>query len=120
MDIEQVFATGGAGGITVAVLFILYKFFHNRHIRSKCCGREIDIDTDVHTPKKDSGIVEYENRSYSRKEDRGGERLSGGIVSENQGGIHRQDRGNGEEKGEDCCSTRNNSTTEDFSVKSVP
>lgn len=49
--LDQVLATGGASGITITVLFLLYKFCQNRHIRSRCCGKEVDIDTDVSTPK---------------------------------------------------------------------
>ena len=49
MEADQIFATGGAGGVTGIVLFILYKLL-NKRIRSKCCGNTIEIGDS--TPKK--------------------------------------------------------------------
>ena len=48
MDPEQIFATGGVSGIVGLILLLLWRFFNSRHrIRSKCCGKEISIDTDA-------------------------------------------------------------------------
>ena len=71
-SIESVIASGGASGIAISVLFLIYKFCQNRHIRSKCCGKEIDIDTDVSTPKVVSSknpLEELVGKSYGADDD---------------------------------------------------
>jgi hypothetical protein len=46
MEIEQVFATGGVTGVTGIVLFLFYKFFFTKNrIRSNCCGKKIELET---------------------------------------------------------------------------
>lgn len=53
MDAEAILASSGS---TVGVLLILgavYKLFLHSRCRSKCCGREVSIQTDL-TPPKDS------------------------------------------------------------------
>lgn len=44
--VQQVFATGGVTGVVGVVLYMFYKFFSERHrIRSNCCGKVVDIET---------------------------------------------------------------------------
>ena len=48
MDPSQVFATGGVSSIIVGVLVLAYKYVTTPHrIRSKCCGRTIDLETEA-------------------------------------------------------------------------
>jgi hypothetical protein len=111
--IDQVLATGGASGITITVLFLLYKFFWNRHLRSKCCGREIDIDTQVSTPK-----IVVENRdaqvstSHTSQDESLPEGRSGRAVCENQGGV------SGRKEGENAsCEARKCSPESGFTAE---
>jgi len=63
MDASQVFATGGASGTIGVLLFLLYKFASTHHrVRSVCCGRTIDIETEVPpTPEvKSQPLVEQD------------------------------------------------------------
>lgn len=119
--IDQVLATGGASGITITVLFLLYKFCWNRHLRSKCCGREIDIDTQVSTPK----IVvdnrdDKETNLDSSKDDSLREGRSRGAISEDKGTV------SGAEEGENAscearkCSPESGFTAENPIFKSIP
>ena len=48
MDVESILATGGMGGVTGIVLFVLYKVLQ-KGIRSKCCGQTVEIG--LQTPK---------------------------------------------------------------------
>lgn len=41
------YSSGGVGASIVIVLGILYKTINHKHIRSKCCGRKIDVSIDV-------------------------------------------------------------------------
>lgn len=53
MDANEIFATGGASGITAIVLYIIYKIISGKHkIKSGCCGKEITVETNVDTPKE--------------------------------------------------------------------
>ena len=63
MDANQVFATGGVSGLTGLILFIVYKFLFTKHsIRSRCCGKEIALETSGDdTPKKTNPLVELRN-----------------------------------------------------------
>lgn len=48
MDAEQILATGGMGGATGVIVFILYKLLR-QGLRSKCCGQTIEVG--LQTPK---------------------------------------------------------------------
>jgi hypothetical protein len=53
MNAEEVWATGGASGITGIVLFLVYRFCFSKHrIKSMCCGKEVSIETNADTPKE--------------------------------------------------------------------
>lgn len=51
MDASSIFATGGASGVVGVVGFLIYRFFFSKHrITSRCCGRELSIETEGSTP----------------------------------------------------------------------
>jgi len=56
----QVFATGGASGGVAVVIYMAFKFLTTHHrVRSACCGRTIDIETEAPTsPVKSQVLVE--------------------------------------------------------------
>jgi len=56
----QVFATGGASGGVAVAIYMTYKFLTTHHrVRSVCCGRTIDIETEAPTsPVKSQVLVE--------------------------------------------------------------
>jgi hypothetical protein len=48
---EQILATGGVSGTLGLVLFLVYKLlFSKNKIRSSCCGKTIELETNPHTP----------------------------------------------------------------------
>jgi hypothetical protein len=48
---EQILATGGVSGTLGLVLFLLYKLlFSKNKIRSTCCGKTIELETNPTTP----------------------------------------------------------------------
>jgi hypothetical protein len=54
MEASQVFATGGVSSIIVGVLILAYKYFTTPHrIRSKCCGKTIDLETEASDTPQD-------------------------------------------------------------------
>jgi len=56
----QVFATGGASGGVAVAIYMTYKFLTSHHrVRSVCCGRSVDIETEAPTsPVKSQVLVE--------------------------------------------------------------
>jgi len=46
-DISKFLAGGGISGAIVSAIFLLYKICKGRHLKSKCCGSEMDIGSDV-------------------------------------------------------------------------
>ena len=62
---SQVFATGGASGAVMLALWILYRFFFSKHkVVSRCCGRELSLETEGSTPSiKSNPIVENASAS---------------------------------------------------------
>ena len=57
-DTQSILATGGMGGATTIVLFLVYKLLR-QGIRSRCCGREVEVG--LVTPKN-IVIVDAEQR----------------------------------------------------------
>jgi len=52
---RQVFATGGASGGIAVIIYVAYKFLTTHHrLRSVCCGRTIDIETEATSPVSNS------------------------------------------------------------------
>ena len=50
---SQILATGGTSGIVGVVLFLLYRLLSSRHkIRSSCCGRVVEVETNSNTPPR--------------------------------------------------------------------
>ena len=48
----QVFATGGVTGVVGLVLFMVWKFFSERHrFRSSCCGGVVEVETQGTPPR---------------------------------------------------------------------
>ena len=41
------FQSGGIGAGVVVALGIIYRVVNHKHIRSRCCGKEVDIALDV-------------------------------------------------------------------------
>lgn len=114
-SIDQVLATGGASGITITVLFLIYKFCQNRHIRSKCCGKEIDIDTAVSTPKIVIDNRDEEASSHSSTKDGYRTGRSRDPVCENKSRVLGE--GSTHQEGECCSDTI--PTTENPLTKSI-
>jgi len=46
-DINKFLAGGGISGAVVSAIFLLYKICKGRRLKSKCCGSEMDIGSDV-------------------------------------------------------------------------
>lgn len=69
-DISQVVATGGAGTLLSAAVFLLYKFFSgNRRIRSSCCGAETSFSiAETSSDKNIAVAVENDTHDSGRKE----------------------------------------------------
>lgn len=62
---SQVFATGGASGIVMMALWIIYRFFFSKHkVVSRCCGRELSLETEGSTPNL-KAVPIVENASAS-------------------------------------------------------
>jgi len=79
MDASSIFATGGASGIVGVVGFLLYRFFFSKHrITSRCCGRELSIETEGSTPKINPIVDEVQSK------------VSPGDASRQLGGGSRQ------------------------------
>jgi len=90
---SQVFATGGASGIVMAVLWLVYRFFFSRHrVVSRCCGREFSLETEGSTPNINPMVVKDASASPPHPAQQGltdstqsdGERRSGSISGENK------------------------------------
>ena len=90
---SQVFATGGASGIVMAVLWLVYRFFFSRHrVVSRCCGREFSLETEGSTPNINPMVVKDASASPPHPTQQGltdsahsvGERRLGSISGENQ------------------------------------
>lgn len=90
---SQVFATGGASGIVMAVLWLVYRFFFSRHrVVSRCCGRELSLETEGSTPISNPMVVKNASASPPHPTQQGltdssqsvGERRTGSGSSENQ------------------------------------
>ena len=63
MDPSSIFATGGASGIIGIVGFLVYRFFFSKHkITSRCCGRELSIETEGSTPKINPIVDEVQSK----------------------------------------------------------
>jgi len=98
MDATQIFATGGASGTIGLLLFILYKFASTHHrIRSICCGRTVDIETEVPpTPEiKSRPLVEQDaQRTASAiQSSASGEGCSSLTSGQDKGPVSRQESG---------------------------
>ena len=90
---SQVFATGGASGIVMAVLWLVYRFFFSRHrVVSRCCGREFSLETEGSTPNINPMVVKNASASPPHPTQQGltdsaqpvGERRTGSISGENE------------------------------------
>jgi hypothetical protein len=63
MDANQILASGGVSGTVGVLVYIIYKFASTHHrFRSACCGRTVDIETEVPaTPEvKSQPLVEQD------------------------------------------------------------
>lgn len=66
MDPSSIFATGGASGIIGIVGFLVYRFFFSKHrITSRCCGRELSIETEGSTPNINPIVDEVQHSKVS-------------------------------------------------------
>ena len=90
---SQVFATGGASGIVMAVLWIVYRFLFSRHrVTSRCCGREFSLETEGSTPNIRPIVVENASASPPHAIQQGltdstepvGKRRTGSISGDNE------------------------------------
>jgi hypothetical protein len=90
---SQVFATGGASGIVMMVAWIIYRFFFSKHrIVSKCCGREMSLETDAPTPSIKNNTVVENASSPPDSSDQGptdssrpvGKRRAGSVGGQNE------------------------------------
>lgn len=90
---SQVFATGGASGIVMAILWIVYRFLFSRHrVTSRCCGREFSLETEGSTPNIRPIVVENEIASPPHATQQSsadssrpvGERRTGSVSGENE------------------------------------
>lgn len=95
---SQVFATGGASGIVMAVLWLVYRFFFSRHrVVSRCCGREFSLETEGSTPNINPMVVKDASASPPHPTQQGltdsaqsvGARRLGSISGENEGSVPR-------------------------------
>lgn len=93
---SQVFATGGASGIVMAVLWLVYRFFFSRHrVVSRCCGREFSLETEGSTPNINPMVVKDASASPPHPTQQGltdsaqsvGARRLGSISGENEGSV---------------------------------
>lgn len=121
MEADAIFATGGAGGITGMILFILYKLL-NKRIRSKCCGNTIEIGDstpkkrfdreptaeDLNYTEKCELPIENEKSRPTYSHSRDAPRPSGSSSSENQG----RETSQATEAEEGKCSSSGNFTRE--------
>jgi len=99
---SQVFATGGASGIVMAVLWLVYRFFFSRHrVVSRCCGREFSLETEGSTPNIRPMVVKDASASPPHPSQQGltdssqpvGERRTGSISGENEVSVSRDGQG---------------------------
>ena len=84
-DLDQIIATGGAGTILSAVLFILYKIFSgNRRIKSTCCGAETSLSITENGSDKNLAIRVVNDTNDSRSEETQGSHPRGRTGSTNE------------------------------------
>jgi hypothetical protein len=91
---SQVFATGGASGVVMVALWMIYRFFFSKHkVVSRCCGRELSVETEGSTPSiKAVPTIENASASPPRPTQQGptdcsqpvGERRTGSVSGQNE------------------------------------
>jgi hypothetical protein len=55
MDTNTALLGTGTGGTILTILYFIYKTCNHRRLRSKCCGRDLDMSLDIEqtTPPQD-------------------------------------------------------------------
>ena len=57
MDISQIFATGGASGLAISIVYIIFKFLQSRrHLASNCSRDGVSVVVDASSPKTEDKI----------------------------------------------------------------
>jgi hypothetical protein len=125
---SQVFATGGASGIVLTALYLIYRFFFSKHrIVSKCCGREFSLETEASTPNiKTNPVVENASASPPNETQPSltdgvqpvGKRRAGSVCGKDEVAVS-QDR-SGENKTEPPSGGGEIPTGKSLESKSVP
>lgn len=50
-------SAGGIGGIVIAGFFLLYKCLQGKKLLSKCCGAELQINSDAPSPVEEQHVT---------------------------------------------------------------
>jgi hypothetical protein len=58
----------GGTGVFLSIAGIVYSAINHKHIRSKCCGREIDFSIDIESTTQDKE-TKKEEKHEEKKED---------------------------------------------------
>jgi hypothetical protein len=97
MDANSVLASGGVSGSIGVILFVAYKFLSTHHrVRSVCCGRTIDIETEVAASPNiiPPPLVEQDARTVSVVTlSPSDERRNGVAVGKDKGTVSGQESG---------------------------
>jgi hypothetical protein len=111
-ELDQAIATGGAGTLLSAVLFLLYKIFSgNRRIKSSCCGAETSLSISANPSDKNLAIRVVNDPDDSRRDETQEKNPRGRTgstnerqVSQETGTAPQRDRGECKEYArEDSC-----------------
>jgi len=60
----------GGTGLFISLVGIIYSAINHKHIRTKCCGREIEISLDIDSTETPAERKEREEKEKKEKEER--------------------------------------------------
>ena len=60
----------GGTGLFISLVGIIYSAINHKHIRTKCCGREIEISLDIDSTETSAERKEREEKEKKEKEER--------------------------------------------------
>ena len=60
MDAETILASSGSTAGVLLVVGVLYKLFGHSRCKSRCCGKEVSIQTDLSPPKDEKDAIKFD------------------------------------------------------------
>jgi len=113
MDSSEILATGGMGGATGVVIFIIYKLLQ-KGLRSRCCGYTVEVG--LQTPKNIEVKVDEAHNNNSTEQDfrtAQEQRREGSSGGQDTSRKRSQEA---EETNGECCSKHHFETTNPLSI----